>query len=496
MCAHPARFHGKRWKIVYGSYSGEQKFSVAEMQRILQFYVPYVVEVVSARDFDASGEHHCIALGTPDDNPLVRRCVGMEWIKAPVQGESFAYRCGESPFSPGHKLAVVAGADAKGVLNGVADFGASVIGRQCVPLTPSCLPNALDGLGASAGEGAPAVENRGIWTWGYVIYDYRSFLDQMARLKMNMLTVWNDCAPVNLSDVVDYAHSRGIRLVAGFHWGWGIDGLSLASRSDCDMIRDQVIAVYETEYQPCGVDGIYFQTLTEHSKTGEGGKTTAALVCDWVNRIGGALLERHPELYIQFGLHATSIREHYQDLLTLDPRIAIIWEDAGVLPYTYLPMLKRAADSHKAQPGLNTFEETLAYSKNLASFRPNAEFGICPKGYSNLDWKNEFEHHGPFLLGERSARFIRRRADEKRAWNEHVNASWIGCAEAQARFYREIRQTFSGPMTAIALVEDGLLEDAIQPAVALFAETAWNPNRPLPELIQIAYGPYCKGIWR
>lgn len=34
----------------------------------------------------------------------------------------------------------------------------------------------------------PAVKNRGIWTWGHVIYDYRSFIDNMVMLKLSTAT--------------------------------------------------------------------------------------------------------------------------------------------------------------------------------------------------------------------------------------------------------------------------------------------------------------------
>jgi len=494
MSSYVPRYPGIRWKIVYGYFDGIQKFAIAELQRIVQAYVPYVVEVIAARDYQPSGVENCLLVGTAKEHPLIQRCVTQGWLKVPTQPESFAYRCGDSPFPPIKRLAVIAGADPKGVLNGIADFGASVISRQCIPLTDPCLRGALDRLSSLAYEEIPVIENRGIWTWGYVIYDYRSFLDQMARLKMNMLTIWNDCAPLNLRDVVDYAHYRGIRLICGYHWGWGVDGLSLTRRADCEKVRDEVIAQYEKQYQPCGVDGIYFQTLTEHPNTTEGGKTVASLVCNWVNLIGRALLQRHPNLYIQFGLHATSILNHYPDFLPLDPRIPIVWEDAGVTPYSYIPTLEHPANSHYSKHGLGTFDGTLAYSKKIAAFRGKTEFGLCAKGYCNLDWGNEFEHHGPFLLGERSARFIRRKADEKSIWNHQSNAAWPHCAEAQARFYREIRQVAPGPITSIALVEEGLLETAIQPGVALFAETVWNPNRPLAELSQRAHGPYYQGI--
>lgn len=494
MNTHARRYPGPRIKIVYGQYQGMQRFAVVELQRIIQSLVPYVVEVVSAQNYEPEAGDHGLAVGTAADHPLIRRCVSHGWIEIPAGSESFAYRCGDAPFLPLERLVVITGADAKGVINGVADFGAAVIGNQCVPLTDSQAPKVMQRLAPLACHSQPVVANRGVWTWGYVIYDYRAFLDQMARLKMNMLTIWNDCAPLNLGEVVDYAHDRGIRLVCGFHWGWGIEGLDLASRSDCDKVRDQVLAHYEQQYHPCGIDGIYFQTLTEHTRTAAGGASTAALARDWVNRIGGALLDRYPDLYIQFGLHATSILDRYPDLQSLDPRITIVWEDAGVTPYAYTPTLTHPAGSHMHQHGLGTFAGTLDYSRKLATFRGEAEFGLCAKGYSNLDWENEFEHHGPFVLGERSTRFIRRRADAKQPWNHFINSGWSGCARAQATFYRQICRVAPGPVTAMALVEDGLLEAAIQPAVALFAETVWDPGRPLAELTRRAQGPYYQGI--
>ena len=70
---------------------------------------------------------------------------------------------------------------------------------------------------------APDVEDRGIWTWGHTIYDYRSFMDNMLRLKMNEIVVWNDYAPINAREIADYAHSLGMKLIWGFAWGWGVD---------------------------------------------------------------------------------------------------------------------------------------------------------------------------------------------------------------------------------------------------------------------------------
>ncbi len=49
-------------------------------------------------------------------------------------------------------------------------------------------------------------------------------------------------------------------------------------------------------------------------------------------------------------------------------------------------------------------------------------------------------------------------------------------------------------MSVIALVEDGLLEEAIQPSVSLFAETVWDPATRLIEIWSRAGSPYYKGL--
>ena len=39
---------------------------------------------------------------------------------------------------------------------------------------------------------------REMWTWGYVIYDYKGFVDNMVKCKLNTLIVWNDYLPLNI----------------------------------------------------------------------------------------------------------------------------------------------------------------------------------------------------------------------------------------------------------------------------------------------------------
>ena len=240
------------------------------------------------------------------------------------------------------------------------------------------------------------------------------------------------------------------------------------------------------------MDGIYFQTLTEHSQTVINGKTVAMWACELVNEVASALYAEEPNLYIQFGLHATSIRDHYSDLKSLDPRITIVWEDAGSIPYASDPVTESSGSmlDSAASP-----ERTIDYSKRLATFRGKTELAMVAKGWTTLRWADDFEHHGPFILGERDADFIRRRGAERQPRWDKVNALWLRNYPYAARFYREILALSPAKMTVIGLVEDGILEETIPISVALFAETLWNPERDPDEALQLALSPYYRQAW-
>jgi hypothetical protein len=110
---------------------------------------------------------------------------------------------------------------------------------------------------------------------------------------------------------------------------------------------------------------------------------------------------------------------------------------------------------------------------------------MVPKGWITLDWKNEFEHHGPFLLGKRQRQFTRERLAVRQShWDRH-NAMWERNYNLAVQFYREILKCRPVSMTVTGLIEDGLFEEHVQPSVSLFAETLWNAKRE-PEAIMQA----------
>ena len=467
------RYPGKRWTVVYGAYDGVDRFALAEWQRVLQYYQPYVLPL---RQAPTALTEHVALLGTAANNPHIAALLADGLLTPPPGPEGYSLACLPAPWDAEAKLLVVAGADARGVLYGVEECNARLCQGGTLLGGRASLRPVLDGLAPFTLAEAPAVAARGVWTWGYVIYDYPRLLDHLARLKMNTLTVWNDCAPLNAAALIDAAHARGVRVIFGFHWGWGVGDLDITRADDRASIKADVLRTYRDQYAGLAHDGIYFQTLTEHPTQEMAGRSTAAWACALVNDIAAALLDEFPGLEIQFGLHATSIGAHYTDLAPLDPRVTITWEDAGALPFSYFPQTDGYAD-------------TLAYAKRLAAFRPGSTFAMVPKGWMCLRWPEEFENHGPFLLGECAPQFLRERLQARQGEWDAVNAAWLRHYPLAARFYREVLAV-NPRLLATGLVEDGLLDAQIQPSVALFAETLWNPHQPDGEILARAMRAY------
>jgi hypothetical protein len=253
-----------------------------------------------------------------------------------------------------------------------------------------------------------------------------------------------------------------------------------------------VVEHYRRYYQHLNIDGLYTQTLTEHSHAEMKGKSTAHWACELANDVIRALRAESPDLYIQLGLHATSIQDRLADLQPLDKSVPIVWEDAGVLPFTYTPVTQ-IAESPFTRPGEpDTFERTLAYSRQLATFRPGPEFAMIAKGWTCLRWGVEDEHHAEFILGEQQPSFIQRRLEGRQALWDRVNALWFEHYPLAMRFYREILEYKPTKMLVTGLIEDGAFEACIQPSVALFAETLWNPRLTAEEILRRALSPYLR----
>ena len=61
------------------------------------------------------------------------------------------------------------------------------------------------------------------------------------------------------------------------------------------------------------------------------------MVVNLVNDVSDKLLKKYPALHLQFGLHATSVKNHLDIIKNTNKNIHIIWEDIGSFPFNYDP---------------------------------------------------------------------------------------------------------------------------------------------------------------
>lgn len=465
----------KKFALVLDRYDGIIKKAADMLAGTIAAYMGYEVLPVLTYDKMSEsmlGERTVIAMGCVDKHPLLQKCAQSGLITVPNKAEGYSVFVGKSPFNEDGDIVLIAGYDEKGALYACSDFCnnyLSILGGHSYIFELGHFDNIFKReLVPYSVSTAPEIPTRAIWTWGHMIYDYRSFFENMARLRLNEAVIWNDACPINASDVVEYAHTLGIKIIWGFSWGWdqGSKLEGIISQSGDKLIREikeKAISTFENDYMGCG-DGIYFQSFTEICKDTVNGKNVAAEVTRLVNETAGELLSRYPKLHIQFGLHATSVNTQTEIIAKVDPRVYIVWEDCGAFPYAY---------SSNVTDG---FDETLEFTEKLVTLRGEKErFGAVLKGLVCLDWYSFVHFSNSFVLGEHSRDYILKRTEEKRILWKNVTAGWLNNADFARKTVELIAKRAKEPILEM-LVEDGCFEAKIPMPVALLAEMFWSSS--------------------
>ena len=481
--------------LITDSYQGFSKKGVNLLAGTLASHLGYTVLPVLTYEEateEILAESTVIAVGCPKAHPILAKYEALGLISVPDAKSGYSLFVGKKPENEAEDILLIAGADEIGVLYGCTDFCNKYLARLSLEgwyYRDGHFKDLLDaGLFPFSLSTAPKIPTRAIWTWGHRIYDYRGFFDNMARLRLNEAVIWNDRCPINAEDVVRYAHSLGIKIVWGYAWGWDQSSKlekTVAESDDAMLLRikENAIRTYEQEYAGLG-DGIYFQSFTEIEKASVNGKSVADLVVRLVNETAGELLSRYPDLHIQFGLHATSVKTKTDIIAKVDPRVYIVWEDCGAFPYSYRSD-DRGLTKYSHRTDLSpSFEGTYALTDALVNLRGEEErFGAVLKGLVCLDW-GSFKHFShPYVMGEYPKEYIKERSALKNPLWKNVTSGWLRNAEFARTIVSLIAKKNAAPILEM-LVEDGCFEDKIPLPVAILAEILWNPEREIGELIE------------
>ncbi len=470
-----------RWIIIYGDYNGLEKKAVNIINgSVFELFKDYI-SVYSSDEVDENVLRECnvILVGTCEDNLFISSLCEENKLEAPRGAQGYSIAVTESVWNSEMQMMVISGFDPHGVLYGAVDFVNKYLGN-IIYKTGNRPMEYEDYFKTPFIEKAPewkmismpSVKTRAIWTWGHCIYDYRGFFENMALLKLNEIVIWNDFAPINAMEVVEYAHSLGIKVIWGFSWGWGTDctvSMKLDSVS-MQKLKFEIIEKYEREYKNSGADGIYFQSCTELREEYIGDKLIAEVVVDFVNDTAGELLNKYPDLHIQFGLHAKSVEKRLEYIAKVDPRVMIAWENCGVFPFS-------SALDHGFEKDYPPLDDTLDFVSKISTLRASDElFAAVFKGICTLDWSKFKHQENSIILGEKSKSFIKTRALEKHRILNYRQAGWIRHPEYVQKVVKALVEAREENTVEIVL-EDGVFEYEIPLPAALYAETLWDCER-------------------
>jgi len=473
------------WKIVYSDFSGMERTAVEFLNKeagklLIRQEGIYTLHVLPLEKElpSTTVSQNAIVIGTWSESAIIRAAVSENEI--PHNG--FLLKVTDNPQDPDCSLVLITALEQQDLFYGAVAF--------IDQYAPAAAPNVgglrftnrlfMEKLPHCTISSAPCAKTRSIFCWGHSTNNYRAYIENMARLGLNQLILWNDHRPLNAEDIVSYAHKFGIEIIWGFAWGW-IDGCSKIESIDEEYLaklKAHVLHIYGTEYAGQG-DGIYFQSFTERDDDTIGGRSIADTVTDFVNDTVDALLSRHPGLRIQFGLHATSVRNRLDALARIDKRVEIVWENGGVFPFDFGPARIEDEKTFEAK-----FNETLAFTESILRLRGlDAPTGIVFKGFLKLDWQRFVHQTGPYILGENAPEICahdrRLRSD---AWRTFT-ADWLKNGDYARRFAEKIYELTRGNVNLnMAATFDG----GVYFPHAVCSEIFWDPNRTYGEIMKAA----------
>lgn len=460
----------RNWKIYYSKYSGPEKRAVDLIYKELGQYILrdrgiYSFHAFACETEQTVAECNAVVLGTYSENKILQKYLKKEEI--PEKG--YVVKVIDNPDAPEYKLALICGESSTEVFYGAVDFvddyfvAATPIFDAYIHLKNELFEHKLPDYYIST---SPSFKTRSIFTWGHPINDYKEYFANMARLKLNQIIIWNDFLPLNSDDIVDCAHSYGIEVLWGFSWGWGFS-CSETDISDLSQLKDEIIKEYIRTYKDVKGDGIYFQSFTELPFDNIDGVRISQAVTELVNMTADEILKINPNLHIQFGLHATSVRDHLEDIEKVDSRIEIVWEDCGGFPY------KASPEEFNTFNTLEEYKSQYDFAEKIIDLRQSGDLGIVYKCMLTMEWsRNRVTHQaGAYVMGEMTE--TAKEDDLETVQNiwRFYTAEWLESGEYAHVLTKHIKEKTGGNVN---MCMAGMFSGGIWYPTALNAQMFWN----------------------
>lgn len=464
------------WKIIYTKYEGVTKRGINLLSkevgaRVIRDLGVYRIHVLPCEAEGCKITKNAFFVGLYEDSKIIPKYVAA----SEVSKDGFLVKVIKNPEDEEGRFVILTAHNELELFYAVVSFLDDYIPENAPEHGSNFMPDLIFDSPLKEGSYSEVPDNkaRSIFTWGHSINNYRAYIDNMARLKFNELILWNDYIPLNINDIIDYAHSYGIKVILGYSWGWKEIGNKSAEISDESLANVKAIAIseYRDKYSAISCDGIYFQSFTERQEQSVGGRLISAVVVDLVNEIAGEIWKITPNLRILFGLHATSVKQHLSEIARVDSRMEIFWEDCGSYPYSYSSRVKDEV----------AYQDTLKFTKEILELRGGKGVGLVFKGVMMLDWTKFVNQSGPYVMGENDSRVA---AHDKRlrasSWRIY-NANWMKYGAYALQMVRFIKEN---KLSDVDMCLAGTFDGGIYLPMALCAQMFRTANEDYPDVLR------------
>lgn len=439
---NPAR--GGTWKVVYSSAEGPEGRALEILtERVGQHLLrdshratALMLPLEKDGGVPVQGKRDKVVIGVPAKNAALRALMG----DATIPKDGYLIKTFNEK---GGNVVLVAGDTPSAVLWGVFDFLDVIMPTLEAKLADPHKRFAGTFFRAAKVPAytyitAPETPVRTVWSWGFVLDDYRSAFRAMARARMNRVILWNNRPVVNARDVVECAHSWGVEVYWGFSWGWTFSGMEAAGL-DFGKLSDGIVEQWRTMWKPMGGDGIYFQSFTESRRATIAGRSLPETLTELVNTTAKRIHDEAPDTKIVFGLHASSIKRPggTEAIAKVDPSLEILWEDCGGFPFG-------DGNGGVSVPDTVFCEKVLALTPNV---------GFLWKAQLRIDWSDFVSPSGPFLLGCAGRKLLDRDVENAAYRHPAFDERWILNGKTVWEHVRKLRSGGRRPFEFTATAE-------------------------------------------
>ena len=471
------------WKIIYsGNYEGITKRAINLLSKeagrlLIREEMVYSIYVLPCEREGCEVSKCAFFIGLYDESDTIRRYIAPDEL--PEGG--FAIKVVRNPDDEDGRFVFLTARSELELFYSVVSFLDDYVNMHAPYGGANIMPDLIFNSPISEGfySEVPDHKIRSIFTWGHSINSYRDYIDNMARVKLNEVIIWNDYIPLNIEEIIDYAHSYGIRVVLGYSWGWREIGNKATEITEetINNLKNLIVRTYREQYAPVKCDGIYFQSFTERNEERVGGRLISEMVTEMVNDVAQQLWQITPDLRLIFGLHASSVKNRLAEISKVDPRIEILWEDCGSFPFNYSSLA----------PTEQAFEETLDFVKQILNIRGGRGVGFAFKSIMMLDWTKVVRQTGPYVMGENAPEIADHdRRLRAKSWRRYA-ANWMTNGTYAHKMMEFIREN---QLTDTAMCIAGTFDGGIYLPFALYAQM-FRKNAPTyaPVLNSVAKRP-------